>query len=193
MNDETNTPVTGPAEMKRTSWNIVVDGVLLVLLAAVLILDPEKAEKTFIGFVGILCILGGGILFARAWTVSRMRSLSPLYWTVAIVPIGVGLILLFWPLQSLQVMIYAVAITFLVRGIVECTLAASNMNKPAWEFLLAHGIIGIVLGIVFIVKFEWAPVLAILFLGVDLIVRGANQGGGLMTHLQKKMDNHSSG
>ncbi len=191
MTDDMTHPTTSTEPPKRTSWNIVVDGVLLVLLAAVLILDPEKAEKTFIGFVGVLSIVGGGVLFARAWTVSRMRSLSPLYWTVAIVPMGVGLILLFWPLQSLQVMIYAVAITFLVRGIVECTLAASNRNMPAWEFLLVHGIIGIVLGIVFIVKFEWAPVLAILFLGVDLIIRGANQGGGLMSHLKRRMDGNA--
>ena len=193
MIEESNNPATAPSRAKRTSWNIVVDGILLVLLAAVLILgpEPEKAESVFIGFVGVLCMLGGGILFTRAWTVSRIRSLSPLYWTVALIPICVGLILLIWPLQSLDIMVSAVAVTLLVRGVVECTLAASDKNRPGWEFLLIHGIIGITLGVLFFVKPAWAPVLLILFLGVDLIVRGANQVS-LVTQLKHRMNDHSS-
>ena len=88
-----------PERAHRTSWNIVLDGILLVLLAAVVILSPEKTERTFIWFIGILSLIGGAVLFARIWSVSRMRTLHPMYWGVALVPIGVGLILLVWPLD----------------------------------------------------------------------------------------------
>ena len=191
----TDTTTNGTAEPKsestperahRTSWNIVLDGLLLVLLAAVVILSPEKTERTFIWFIGILSLIGGGVLFARIWSVSRMRTLHPMYWSVALVPIGVGLILLVWPLTALVIMVYTVAITLLVRGIVECTLATSNKDRPGWEVLLIHGILGIALGILFFIWPTFAPVLLILFLGVDLIVRGANQVS-YTTHLKKRI------
>ncbi|MDG2083294.1 MAG: DUF308 domain-containing protein [Candidatus Actinomarina sp.] len=181
MNDTHETPASSgpqesvPTRAHRTSWNIVVDGILLVLLAAVVILNPEKTETAFIWFIGILSLAGGAVLFARIWMVSRLRTLHPMYWGVALVPIAVGLILLIWPLTALSIMVYTVAITLLVRGVVECTLATSNKERPGWEFLLLHGILGIALGILFFVWPTLAPVLLILFLGVDLIVRGANQ------------------
>jgi uncharacterized membrane protein HdeD (DUF308 family) len=181
MNTMPETPASNtqkesvPARAHRTSWNIVVDGILLVLLAAVVILSPEKTEKAFIWFIGILSLVGGGVLFARIWMVSKLRTLHPMYWCVALVPIAVGLILLIWPMTALVIMVYTVAITLLVRGVVECTLATSNKERPGWEFLLIHGILGIALGGLFFVWPTLAPVLLILFLGVDLIVRGANQ------------------
>ncbi|MCH2149814.1 MAG: DUF308 domain-containing protein [Phycisphaerales bacterium] len=181
MNETLETPASSgaqecvPTRAHRTSWNIVVDGILLVLLAAVVILNPEKTEKAFIWFIGILSLAGGGVLFARIWMVSRLRTLHPMYWSVSLVPIAVGLILLIWPLTALNIMVYTVAITLLVRGVVECTLATSHKERPGWEFLLLHGILGIALGILFFVWPTLAPVLLILFLGVDLIVRGANQ------------------
>jgi uncharacterized membrane protein HdeD (DUF308 family) len=192
MTDTTATSTTDPnrdstpERAHRTSWNIVLDGLLLVLLAAVVILTPEKTETTFIWFIGILSLIGGGVLFARIWTISRVRSLHPMYWSVALVPIAVGLILLFWPLTALIIMVYTVAITLLVRGVVECTLAASNKERPGWEFLLIHGVLGIALGILFFIWPTFAPVLLILFLGVDLIVRGANQVS-YTTHIRKRI------
>ena len=109
-----------------------------------------------------------------------------MYWSITLVPIGVGLILLFWPLKAFVFMVYAVAITLLVRGIVECTLAASNKERPGWEFLLIHGIIGIALGVLFFLRPTFAPVLLILFLGVDLIARGASQVS-FTTQLKKRI------
>ena len=184
--DVKNTTDTIPERAHRTSWNIVIDGILLVLLAAVVILSPEKTETTFIWFIGILSLIGGAVLFARIWTVSRTRTLHPMYWSVALVPVAVGLILLIWPLTALVIMVYTVAIALLVRGIVECTLATSNKDRPGWEFLLIHGIIGIALGVLFFLRPTFAPVLLILFLGVDLIARGASQVS-LTTHLKQRI------
>ena len=202
MTDTTSTPQSDvasepkpdstPQRAQRTSWNIVLDGLLLVLLAAVLILSPlndetvTETETMFVWFIGILSLIGGGVLFARIWTISRIRSLHPMYWSIALVPIAVGLILLFWPLKAFVFMVYTVAITLLVRGIVECTLAASNKERPGWEFLLIHGILGIALGILFFWRQAFAPVVLILFLGVDLVVRGANQVS-YTTQLKKRI------
>jgi len=74
---------------------------------------------------------------------------------------------------------------------VECTLAISNQDRPGWGFLLGHGILGIVLGVVFL-KFPWfAPVLLILFLGIDLVLRGATQVG-LIAQFRRKMQDSTT-
>ncbi len=170
----------------RSSWGIVIDGCLLILLAAVLVFRSRTDDGSFISFIGILSILGGVLLGARLWFASRL-NLHVVYWAVSAIPIIVGLALLFWPEQSMDVMVYAVAITLLVRGIVECTLAVSNKERPGWELLMGHGILGIVLGIVFFVWPLLAPVVVILFLGVDLIIRGSMQVS-LTAQIRKKMN-----
>ena len=175
-----------PTRVHRSSWGIVIDGCLLVLLAAVLVFHAKEGETGFIAFIGILSIAGGVLLGIRLWMASRL-ALHAIYWVVTAVPIVVGLALLFWPEQSLNVMVYAVAITLLVRGIVECTLALSNKERPGWELLMAHGALGIGLGIVFFIWPLLAPVVVILFLGVDLVVRGALQVS-LTAKIRKKMD-----
>jgi len=175
-----------PTRVHRSSWGIVIDGCLLVLLAAVLVFHAKAEETGFISFIGILSIIGGVLLGIRLWMASRL-NLHAIYWAVTAVPILVGLALLIWPEQSLDVMIYAVAITLLVRGIVECTLALSNKERPGWELLMAHGALGIILGIVFFIWPLLAPVVVILFLGVDLVVRGALQVS-LTAQIRKKMD-----
>ena len=126
------------------------------------------------------------ILGIRLWVASRL-NLHVVYWAVTATPIAVGLVLLIWPEESLQLMIYAVAITLLVRGIVECTLAFSNKERAGWELLAIHGLVGIALGIIFLVWPMFAPVVLILFLGVDLVVRGALQVS-LTARIRKKMD-----
>ena len=86
----------------------------------------------FISFVGIMSILGGVILGVRLAMASRL-NLHIVYWIVTATPIAVGLVLLIWPEQSLQLMV-AVAIT--------CWCAASS-NAPSrsrtrtvgWELL----------------------------------------------------------
>ncbi len=175
-----------PTRAHRSSWGIVIDGCLLILLAAILVFNARDGERMFISFVGIMSILGGVILGVRLAMASRL-NLHVVYWVVTATPIAVGLVLLIWPEKSLQLMIYAVAITLLVRGIVECTLAFSNKERAGWELLAIHGLVGIALGIVFFALPNFAPVVLILFLGVDLVVRGALQVS-LTARIRKKMD-----
>ncbi len=175
-----------PTRAHRSSWGVVIDGCLLILLAGVLVFHARDGESMFISFIGILSILGGVILGARLWMASRL-NLHVVYWAVTATPIAVGLALLIWPEESLQLMIYAVAITLLVRGIVECTLAFSNKDRPGWELLAIHGLVGVALGIVFLAWPMFAPVVLILFLGVDLVVRGSLQVS-LTAKIRKKMD-----
>lgn len=169
----------------RSSWAFLIDGILLVLLAAVLVIRPENGETWFIRLLGILSLGGGALLGYRFWT--SPRSIPRLYWLVCIIPLAVGAALLIWPVKSYDFMVYIVAITLLVRGIVECTLALSRNDLPGWELLLLHGGAGIALGILFFIWPTFAPILLILFLGVGLIVRGALQVS-LTSMIRKKMN-----
>ena len=164
-----------------TTWMLLMDGILLVLLAAIVIigLDPATADTLLIRIFGVITGIIGILLGFRLWSMTHNRDLHPMLWLTSIVPIVLGIILIIWPNESQEALRAILAILLIIRGVIESSVALSRRANPNWPFLLSHGVAAIVIGILF-----WIPsiaklgvVLLILFVGIDLIMQSVYTTG----------------
>lgn len=164
-----------------TTWMLLMDGILLVLLAAIVIIgvDPATADTFLIRIFGAITGIIGIFLGIRLWTMTKDRDLHAMLWLTSIVPIVLGVILIIWPMESQEALRAILAILLIVRGVFESSIALSRRTNPNWPFLLSHGVAAIVIGILF-----WIPsiaqlgvVLLILFVGVDLVMQSVYTSG----------------
>ncbi|MBG83587.1 MAG: hypothetical protein CMJ40_03455 [Phycisphaerae bacterium] len=176
MNDIATTAPRG-----LTAWMLLMDGILLVLLAAIVIIgvDPATADTFLIRIFGVITGIIGIFLGIRLWAMTKDRDLHTMLWLTSIVPIVLGVILIIWPMESQEALRAILAILLIIRGIVESSMALSRRTNPSWPFLLSHGIAAIVIGTLF-----WIPsiaqlgvVLLILFVGIDLIMQSVYTNG----------------
>lgn len=174
-----------------TAWMLLMDGILLVLLAAIVIIgvDPANADTFLIRIFGAITGVIGVFLGMRLWSMTQNRDLHAMLWLTSIVPIVLGIILIIWPMESQEALRAILAILLIVRGVIESSIALSRRTNPNWPFLLSHGIAAIVIGILF-----WVPsiaqlgvVLLILFIGVDLIMQSVYTSG-----MVRKLKNQAS-
>ncbi|MDG2093744.1 MAG: DUF308 domain-containing protein [Phycisphaerales bacterium] len=163
------------------TWMLLMDGILLVVLAAIVIIgvDPATADTFLIRIFGAITGIIGIFLGMRLWAMTRERDLHAMLWLTSIVPIILGIILIIWPMESQEALRAILAILLIVRGVVESSIALSRRANPNWPFLLSHGVAAIVIGILF-----WIPsiaqlgiVLLILFVGIDLIMQSVYTSG----------------
>ncbi|MEE2906407.1 MAG: DUF308 domain-containing protein [Planctomycetota bacterium] len=179
-NDSTT---SSPSTKDMASWMLLLDGILLVLLGAIVIIgvDPATVDTLLVRVFGaIMCIIGV-LLGARLWIMTRDRDLHPMLWLTSIVPVVLGIILLIWPLESQEALRAILAIILIIRGALESSVALGRRTNPGWPFLLSHGIAAIVIGILFWIPSvaQLAVVLLILFVGIDLIMQGARNIGAI--------------
>ena len=157
------------------TWMLLVDGILLVILGALVIIgvDPQAVDTSIVRiFGGVLCA-AGVLLGIRLWTMTRDRELHPLLWLMSIVPLVLGVILLAWPIQAWEALRTILALALIIRGVIESSVALGRRSRPGWPFLLSHGIAALATGILFWLIPHLAVVLLILFMGIDLIMQGA--------------------
>jgi uncharacterized membrane protein HdeD (DUF308 family) len=152
---------------------VMLDGVLLILLGVFLVIPSETAHEMLIRGLGILLIAGAAAVGARLWMTSAARQYGPLTWLACIAPLVIGVILLIWPMESLEAIAVTVGIVVLFRGIVETSIGLANRDTSGWELLLVRGIVTIALGIFFMWFRSWAAYLLLILLGIDLIAKGA--------------------
>jgi len=175
MTNESTPTLTTTKDL--ASWMLLLNGILLVVLGAIVIIgvDTESVDTSLVRiFGGIMCVIGA-LLGARLWKMTRDRDLHPMLWLTSIVPVVLGVILIVWPMESQEALRAILAIILIVRGIMESSIALGKRTNPGWPFLLSHGIAAIVIGIMFWIPSvaQLAVVLLILFVGVDLIMQGA--------------------
>ncbi len=160
---------------RHSLWYLVQSG--LMILAGILALAyPVLSSVAVVLFLGWLLIIGGilqGISLIGARNV-------PHFWlqlvSVALFII-VGVLFLRNPGESLLTLSLLLIVFFMVEGISKVIFALTIRPFPNWGWVLASGIVGILLSL-----YLWAniPVTAIwllgVLLGIELICEGAALG-----------------
>lgn len=172
-----------PPTKDMASWMLLLDGILLVLLGAIVIIgvDPATVDTALVRVFGAIMFIIGVLLGFRLWKMTHDRDLHPMLWLTSIVPVVLGIILIIWPLESQEALRAILAIILIIRGALESSFALGQRTNPGWPFLLSHGIAAIVIGILFWIPSvsQLAVVLLILFVGIDLIMQGARNIGAI--------------
>lgn len=159
------------------NWYLIVGGVLLIVFGFVCWFYPNLT------LVSISFMAGVGFAFAGIMnfvSYARNRGLPGVSgWMIVygILDVLVAGMFLIHPLATSFVIPWLIGVFVLAFGIAEVAQAV-QMRKafPGWGFMLASGIINIILGVLF---FLWPPLVAVyiavycLFAGVNLICLGA--------------------
>jgi len=159
--------------VKRYSLWYLIQGVLLVVAGILALVYPFIASVAIVFLLAWILIVSGilqGIGLIGASNV-------PHYWLQlisAVLAILIGVLLLRAPDSGLLIMTVLLIVYFMVEGIAKVIFALTIKPFPNWGWVLASGLVGIVLSLVLWANMpltsEW--VLGV-FLGILLVCEGA--------------------
>ncbi len=159
-------------DVKQTlGWSIAL-GVILIILGVCAIASPYATSLAVNIFVGWLFIFSGISQLIYAF---QSRGFGPFILKLILSGLyfGIGVVLLRDPLAGALSLALTIGIFLLVDGICRVIMAFELKPLPQWGWVLANGMIMIVLGI--LVGAEWpidAPWAIALFVGLGLISTG---------------------
>ena len=130
---------------RATTWSIVLS-VLLIAAGAIAILSPMIAGVAITVVVGWLLIFSGALHLAFAFGSGRARAVV---WQVLLgLAYGfIGMYVLANPVAGLASLTFAIAIYLFVEGVLEFMLSFQLRPAPGSGWLLADGIITLVLAV----------------------------------------------
>ncbi|HWM30874.1 MAG TPA: HdeD family acid-resistance protein [Methyloceanibacter sp.] len=161
--------------VKKYSLWYLLQGVLMIVAGILALVYPLVASVAMVFLLGWILIISGvlqgiGLIGARD---------VPHYWLSlisAVLAIVIGLLLLRQPDSGLLLMTVLLIVYFMVEGISKVIFALTIRPFPNWGWVLASGIVGIVLAV-----YLWAnmPVSSEWVLGVLLGILLVSEGVAL--------------
>lgn len=157
-------------------WTLyLAEGIVLILLGFAALIVPPLASLTVAIFVGWLFLIGG-IFGLITTTVGRE---APGYWwslVSAALAIVAGGLLLFRPVSGVVSLTALLTAYFALDGIASIMMAIEHRRDAAraWAWLIASGVLDLVLAAIIISGFPETATWAIgLIVGIDLIFGGS--------------------
>ncbi len=158
---------------RHRGW-FLFEGILLVLLGLFAILLPAVASLAATVFFGWLLLLSG--LIGLVATI-RARHAPGFGWSLvsAIVGIVAGALLLVWPLQGTLSLTSVLIAFLLVEGAVSIFYALEHRTALSgrWGWMLASGIVDVVLGVILLAGLPGTALWALgLLIGINMLFGG---------------------
>lgn len=157
----------------ETSWrSLEVGGILLVFLGLLAVVFPLVAGVSVSLVLGGLLVVVGLVhvahaFRARGWTGFAGQVL------LAVVYAFAGISLLANPMLGLTTLTLLLIAYLLISGLVEVGVGLRLRGQPRWTYLLASGVLSVVLGLILIAGFPSTAVWVLgLYVGVNLIATG---------------------
>ena len=159
----------------RRHWVLfLTEGIVLVILGILALLAPVIASVTATVLFGWLLLLSGILGLVATF---RARNAPGFWWSLvsAVVGIVAGVLLLGWPVLG-TFSLTAVLIAFLLaEGVVSILYALEHRNALSgrWGWMLASGIVDVILGVLLFIGLPGTALWALgLLLGINLMFGG---------------------
>jgi len=156
-------------------WGLfLLEGILLIVLGTLAVLVPAVASVAATIVFGWILLLSG--LIGLVATL-RARQAPGFGWSLlsAVIGIAAGIILLAMPLQG-TLSLTAVLIAFLlIEGVASILYALEHRKGSSgrWSWMLASGIVDLVLGVILLAGLPGTAVWALgLLIGINMIFGG---------------------
>jgi uncharacterized membrane protein HdeD (DUF308 family) len=153
----------------------LIEGIALIVLGILAILAPTIASLAATVFFGWILLLSGVVGLISTL---RARHAPGFVWSLisALVGIAAGVILLGWPVQGV-LSLTAVLIAFLfIEGVVSILFALEHRRglSGRWGWMLASGVLDIVLGAILLAGLPGTALWALgLLVGINMIFGGS--------------------
>lgn len=135
------------SELSKHWWLFLVEGILIILLGILLLMNPAMTTTVLVQFLGAFWVVGGIIDLVG----SLMHRSGSWGWRLAAAILGIiaGMVVLFWPLVSTAVIVlflfYVLIIGAIVSGAINI-IAGLRGPGTSWGHFF-WGLLQVVLGI----------------------------------------------
>jgi uncharacterized membrane protein HdeD (DUF308 family) len=160
-----------PLASLSPGWSLAL-GVLLVVAGIMALVYPVVASITAALYIGWFALFAGVIAIVVA---IRTRTEPDFGWRVAmgVVYLGLGFLLVNNPLAAAASLALLVGAFMVASGVVELMLALRMKPRAGWGWLLANGVLSIVLAIMIAVGWPMGSLVLIGYLvGFQIITCG---------------------
>jgi len=177
----TNTPNTeqiqsAMAASLREHWVLfLVEGIILVILGLAAIVVPPIATLAVELLFGWLFLISG---IAGLITTFLMRQAPGFWWSLvsAILGIAAGIVLLLWPLSGIVTLTLVLIVFFTIEGVASIMFALEHKGELSgrWGWMLASGIIDLILAVIILAGLPGTAALALgLLVGINMLFGGS--------------------
>jgi uncharacterized membrane protein HdeD (DUF308 family) len=155
-------------------WGLVVAmGVASVVIGIMAIVWPGKTVVVVAIFFAAWLFVSGIVAVIQTFTSSGDAGARFLHGLIGLLSIIVGFALLRTPFQSVEVMIYALGIFWVIQGVIGFIGAFQTKQGRGWRLFMA--IVGVIAGIIILVYPMSSAVTLAFFGGIWLIILGVMQ------------------
>jgi uncharacterized membrane protein HdeD (DUF308 family) len=159
--------------VRRHKGLFLFEGILLSSLGVIAVLVPAFASIAATLFFGWILLLSGVV---GLFTTFRGRHVPGFWWSLlsAVIGIVAGALLIAWPLQGVFSLTSVLIAFLLVEGAVTIFYALEHRNGPVrWGYMLASGIVDLILGIILFAGLPGTAVWALgLLIGINMFFGG---------------------
>lgn len=165
-------PGVGLEEL-RANWRWLVGlGIVWMVLGALAIIVPFGATLAFEILLGAIFAVGGVIQIAQAFRLRNWKGYGT-NMLGGVLALVLGVLLLVYPFQGVLTLTLFLGAFFIVSGVVQVISALQHRELRNWGWILASGILGIVVGVLILLGWPSTAVWAIgVLVGIELIVTG---------------------
>jgi uncharacterized membrane protein HdeD (DUF308 family) len=160
----------------REHWVLfLVEGIILVILGLAAIVVPPIATLAVELLFGWLFLISG---IAGLITTFLMRQAPGFWWSLvsAILGIAAGIVLLLWPLSGIVTLTLVLIVFFTIEGVASIMFALEHKAELSgrWGWMLASGIIDLILAVIILAGLPGTAALALgLLVGINMLFGGS--------------------
>lgn len=163
------------AQSIHDHWKLLmIEGVILLVLGLAAIVVPPIASLAVAIFIGWLFLVSGLVgLLTTYW----MRRAPAFWWSLlsAVLAIVVGIVLLGRPASGVLSLTFLLIVFFVIEGVASIMFALEHRHQVSdrWSWMLASGIVDLVLAAVILVGLPDTAAWAIgLLVGINMVFGG---------------------
>lgn len=156
---------------KKNAGVLLGLGLALIVLGTLAIYSVVYATFASVIFFGWLLIFAGFIQFGHS-LYARYWSGFWLQFIIGLCAVAAGALILFDPLAGMISLTLLLSLWFIIQGVIRIWLSLTKRFEH-WIWILASGIISLLLGILILMQWPASGLYIIgLFVGIDLIFNG---------------------
>jgi len=159
----------------REHWKaFLIEGIVLAILGLAAIIVPQLASLAVTIYLGWMFLIMGIVgLVMTFWA----RGMPGFWWSLisAVLAIAAGAILLARPIQGVLTLTIVLGAFFLAEGVATIMYALEHRNALSgrWGWMLASGILDVVLGVLLFVGLPGTALWALgLLVGINMLFGG---------------------
>ncbi|MBU3702205.1 MAG: hypothetical protein FGM58_09200 [Acidimicrobiia bacterium] len=148
-------------------------GLLSLIAGIVLVAWPDRSVVVVARIIGVLFIVTGFGQAAEALTTHRKGSYWGLLLLRGLINLGIGVALLFIPEKSTNVVVWLIALDFLITGVLALIVTFIIPKGMGRGSMLIQGLIGVVLAfVIWGIGADQVKDIAAVVIGIVLILLG---------------------